>query len=806
MTQRGKGKPGGASGPPAGAGASARRTDPAGWPGGGAPTGWVIVLMGLLLALVTIALYWPATGHDFINYDDDFYVTSNVHVQNGLTLANLKWAFCNPVCYNWHPLTVLSHMVDCQLFGLKPWGHHLTSLLLHALNTALVFLVFRHLTGALWRSVFVAALFGWHPSHVESVAWVAERKDVLATFFFLLTLWAYGRCAEVQSLKSEAEGGAVPDPATRNTQHGIHCYLLSLFFFALGLMSKPMLVTVPFVLLLLNYWPLGRMQKVEASDTQHATRNTSHVSRLAAQSQIANRKSQMLLLLLVEKIPYFVLAAAASVVTFVVQQHGGLLASADTLPLGARGGNALVSYCRYLGKLFWPTDLAVFYPHPGYWPLANVLLAGGLLLGISWLLFVQQRRYPFMLMGWLWFCGTLAPVIQLVQTGVHAMADRYTYIPSLGVLILAVWGAWELTRRWRQSGVALSVTGGAAIVLCTVLTRHQLGHWKDSVSLLTHTLACTSETAVAHNYLGSALAEHEKLNEAIAHFERALQLKPDSVLACANLGKALTQQGKLDAAIAHFERALQLKPDYAEAHADLGVLLARQGKGNEAIAHCQRALQLAPDAAEAHYNLGLALIQLGKGNEAIPHFERALQLKANYAETHCNLGLALVQEGKWNAAIPQFERALQLKADYADAHNNLGVALARQGKWGAAIAHYERALELDPNSAEAGDNLAWLLATCSEGRFRNPAEALRRAERARELTQSRAPEVLDALAAAQAASGDYARAVASARQAVGLATARGNPVLAREIQNRLRLYETGQPYCEPDMDGGRKQP
>ena len=407
-------------------------------------------LLAALLLLVTLALYWPATGHDFVNYDDDLHVTSNLHVQSGLTLESMKWAFFNPVNCLWHPITVWSHMLDCQMFGLKPWGHHLTSVLLHALNAILVFVLLQQMTGATLRSLFVAALFAVHPLRVESVAWVAERKDVLSGFFGLLALVFYARYAGKSVISNQwsvasgqASGMVALDKASRITHHASRFhppsslfYLLSLCCFALGLMSKPMLVTWPFVMLLLDYWPLRRFE-LSTLNTQPST----------------------VLRLVREKIPFLALAAGASVVALVMTKHEGALALNESLQLGARSGNALISYCLYLGKLFWPTDLAVFYPHPGHWPLVKVLLAGGLILGISGLLFVQRRRFPFLLMGWPWYCGTLVPVIQLVQTGAHAMADRYTYIPSLGVLILAVWGAHELTRRWRPAVIGLSVGG-----------------------------------------------------------------------------------------------------------------------------------------------------------------------------------------------------------------------------------------------------------------------------------------------------------------------------------------------------------
>ena len=554
------------------------------------------ILLAVLLVLVTMAVFWPATRCDFIDFDDPYYVSGNPYVQGGLTWASFKWVCVNPVADNWHPLTVLSHMLVCQVFGVNPWGHHLANVVLHALNAALVFAVLQLMTGAKWRSLLVAALFALHPLRLESVVWVSERKDVLSGFFGLLSLIAYARYAqrrmqnaEGRMQKSEA---ITTHHATRNTQHvsrfTFHAsifYLLSLFFFALGLMSKPMLVTWPFVMLLLDYWPLRRMQnaecrmqKSEPITTHHAPRNT--------------------LPLLLEKLPFFLLAALGSLVTFLVQQHGVSIASGAGVPLGARVENALVSYCRHLGHLFWPTRLAVFYPHPGEWPLAEVLLAGGVVLAVSVVAWVQRRRQPYLLVGWLWFVGMLVPVIGLVQTGGQAMADRHTYLPSLGLLLLVVWGASELLQgasevrsptMKEQPGARLHpssfilhpslfcAAGSLAIVGCLVLTRQQLGYWQDGETLFRHALEVTENNYVAHNCLGLALLNKGQLDESIIQSSQAIRLKPNDSLAYNNLGVALLRSGRTGESIRRFEEALQLKPDYADARRNLTVALTARG-------------------------------------------------------------------------------------------------------------------------------------------------------------------------------------------------------------------------------------
>jgi Flp pilus assembly protein TadD len=580
-------------------------------------------LLAVLLALVTLALYWPATRCDFVNYDDNIYVTENPHVQNGLSWSGVKWVFCDTQqAVYWAPMVWLSHQLACQLFGLNPWGHHLINVLLHAANTVLVFLLFRRLTGATWRSLMVAVLFGWHPLRVESVAWVTERKDVLSTFFGLLSLLCYAKAVtgdkwQVARTDSNLSRACQSEASGRRlvTCHVSPYYFLSLFFFVVGLMSKAMLVTWPFVMLLLDWWPFGRF-KIQGS------------------------RSGVLGLVL-EKGPFFALAVGASIVTYLAQRHGGAVMSVESLPLEARIGNALISYCRYLGKLFWPVGLAVYYPLRGHWPVEEVLLAGGLLVGITVLCVAMWRRYPFMLVGWFWFVGTLVPVIQLVQAGGVAIADRFTYIPSLGLLLLIIWSVYELTCRWRYQGLMLTVASCTVSVLCLLETRQQLGYWQDSEALFRHTLTITPKNYLAHNNLGTALLKKDQIDEAISQFQETIRLAPDYVNAYNNLGIALGEKGRLDEAINQLRAAIRLKPDFGDAHDNLGIALGRQGQMREAITQFREAVRLNPDYADVHNNLGIALGRNGQVDEAISQFQEAVRLNPGYIEAKNNLARAL---------------------------------------------------------------------------------------------------------------------------------------------------------------------
>ena len=671
----------------------------------------------LFLALAVWAVFGQTLHHGFV-YDDRGYVYENPAITKGLHWKGVVWAFTHSHGGNWHPLTTLSHMLDCQLFGLNPRGHHLTNVLLHTASALLLFLVLRKMTGALWRSAFAAAVFAIHPLGVESVAWVAERKDVLSGLFFMLTLWAYLRYTQKQAARSQSVFSFVLSPA----------YWLALLLFALGLMSKPMLVTLPFVLLLLDYWPLRRFARDDSRFT---------IGQLAC-----------------EKIPFLLLTAADSIATIWAQKGAHAIMSGQALDVWSRMGNALVSYASYLGQMIYPAGLVVLYPHPGnrlsIWRVGLSLLV---LIFISAGVLVGRRKWPYGAVGWLWYLGMLVPVIGLVQVGVQARADRYTYLPQIGLYLLVAWGLVDLTGGWRGRKVVLGIAGGLALGGLSVAARVQTAYWKDSIRLWRHAVDVNAHNALAHDSLGVALGEQGQINEAMRQFHEAIRLKPDYAEFHFNLGIALTQQGKLAEAIQHFEQALQLKPDYADANSGLGTALAQQGKLAEAIQHFERALQLRPDFPEARSNLGTALAQQGKLAEAISNYERALQLRPDFPEAHNTLGLLLAQQGKLAEAIQHFERALRLKPDYADAHNSLGTALAQQGKLAGAIQHFERALQLEPDDARAHVNLA----------------------------------------AALVRQGKSAEALPHFQRALNLATAQNNAPLAEAIRTKLKSFQPASP-------------
>ena len=610
---------------------------------------WKIIAC-LFLVLATLTVYGDLRNHHFVNYDDGLFVTDNPTVQGGLTPYGLIGAFTSTCAGLWHPLTMLSHMLDCQLFGLHPGGHHLTSLLFHIANTLLLFLWLQRTTGALGPSFLVAALFALHPLHVESVAWVAERKDVLSTFFWLLTMWAYFWYAEAP---------------------GLGRYLLTLVCFILGLMAKPMLVTLPFVLLLLDYWPLHRWG-LNRSAAVSPAKGPSMVSPDRKTHQGVSSKR-----LAWEKAPLFALALLFSIVTFFAEKEIGAVTSLQDLAFTSRLANAMVAYVSYLGQMFWPAHLAVLYPLPRHNPPIWQALAAGLALAVLSLLALRQaRRHPYLPVGWLWYLGTLLPVIGLVQVGGQAMADRYTYVPFIGLFIMVAYGMADLGARWRVPRFLLPVGAGVVLSAVMICTWVQVSYWRDSISLYEHTLKVTSSNPLIQS----------------------------------NLGFALAAQGKMDQALAHYAEALRLKPDLADTHNNLGMALAAQGKMDQAMAQYAEALRLKPGLAGAHNNLGLALAAQGKMDQAMAQYAEALRLKPDLAETQNNLGVALAKQGKIDEAIARFQKAIQINPDFPGAYSNLGLALAIQGNIDKAIIIYQNDLKINPNNTIAQKMLSILKA------------------------------------------------------------------------------------------------
>jgi tetratricopeptide (TPR) repeat protein len=614
-----------------------------------------------VLIIATIAAFWGVRTSGFVKLDDNGYVTENTHVQMGLTRASVVWAFTTPYAANWHPLTWLSLMLDVQLFGVDAGRMHVTSLLLHVLNALLLLLLLVWMTGALWRSALVAALFALHPLHVESVVWISERKDVLSTLFWLSTLFAW-----VAYARSKRIGP----------------YLLALVLYALGLMTKPMLVTLPFTLLLLDYWPLRRIDLPIGG------------------------KGPVLRGLVTEKIPFFVLTAASCVVTFVAQRAGGAVRPLENLSLAGRVGNSLWAYGAYLWKTLFPTRLAIFYPLPpeGH-PAWQVALAGLLLLGFSAGALRLAARAPHLLFGWLWFVGTLVPVIGIVQVGDQAMADRYTYVPLIGLFVAAVWSLGEWGGRSRPARAATTCAAVALLLALSAATHVQVGYWSDSKKLFERVLSVTSNNYLIATNLGALVLEEGRTDEAIAHFREAIRVRPTYDLAHDDLGLALVKAGKLEEAISHFQEAIRIKPDSAQAHDDLGMALTKAGRLEEALAHFRQAREGKPDDAGLDARTAMVLVKLDRIPEAEELLERAIRVGADTFDAHCALGTALQLVGRLPEAAEHCNRALEMKPDSPLALTCVGQALGRMGRQAEACASLEKAAKLDPDRVSARINL-----------------------------------------------------------------------------------------------------
>lgn len=621
------------------------------------------IIVCLTLVLLILAVYGKVRHYEFVNFDDDIYVTSNSFVRSGINPSSLRWSFSYTLKDGnyWQPLTWLSHMLDVSLYGMDAGRHHLSNVFFHIMSTLLLFLVFNRMTGAFWRSAFISALFALHPLNVESVAWVAERKNVLSTFFWMLTLLFY---------------------MIYHQRPGILRYLAVIFVFGLGLLAKPMLVTLPFVLILLDFWPLERIT-FQGSDSSSLTD---------------------VLRLIFEKMPLFILSALSVYLSSSSLQGIGNVISLEDLPMKLRFANALVAYVKYIGKLIWPYHLAVYYPFPERIPLWQPLTALVMLLFISIFAFRSLKQKPYFAVGWMWYLGTLIPVIGLVQAGMWpAMADRWAYVPAVGLFIMLAWGVDEIAKGRQYQRVVLTCLSMSALMALLILSHFQTSHWRDSVSLFENGIRTTGGTWKMRNNLASALNAQGRSSEAIRHYKHALALDPPEpeVVHC-NLAIALTSMGRLEEAIAQYDEAIRINPDYADAHVNLGAVYAKLGKTAEASRHYFEALRVDPNFAQANYNLGNILLVQGDTDAAINRYSKAVHINPHFAESYNGLGLAFMQTGKLEQAILSFRKAANLSPSFTDATKNLKLAESLSEKIFQAVSGMRDALEFDSQTQGLG--------------------------------------------------------------------------------------------------------
>ncbi len=782
------------------------------------------------LLVVTFLLYLPTGSHDFVNFDDDIYVYENERVAEGLGGDNIAWAFSGSYRMgNWDPLNWLSLMATAEFFGLDPAAHHLVSVALHLANVALLFLFLRRATGALWPAFVAAAMFAWHPLQVETVAWVSERKGALSGFFWLLGMWLYAGYAE---RPSKARLAAV------------------LTVFVLGLMSKPALLTFPFALLLLDVWPLRRINGGEGAASESEERRAAGFERLWSGCRRAVK----------EKLPMFAIVGVWVFVAHGAQTAVGAVGDSELAPWSWRLANAPVAYARHLLHFVWPSGLIPFYPHPGMWPWERVTAAVAFLVGGSALAARQLERRPFLAVGWFWFLGVLTPMIQLVQIGAHSMADRYFYLPMIGVSFVVVWGAASLFEDDLKRRRIVAPAAMVVLLGCLWATHRQIGFWRNTETLFSRTLAVSPANHVAHNNLGIHLMDQGRLDEAAGHFQASIRAKPGQPQALFNLGTLYSKAGRTADAIGQYRAALALDADYAKAHANLGEALARAGRLEEACASYEAALKLEPDNVVVLNNLGNALLKRGLAAEAEARLQEAVRIDPGWAASRYNLGRVHQAVGRADLAVADYREAVALKPDDAPAWNNLANALVDLGRREEALEAYRRSLELDskqfstrvnfamtleeagrvseaidvyrsalreradartmvllggalttagryveavesfrrvlranPGEPAALDGAARILAAAPDAGLRDGATAQGLAARAVELTGRKRPEYLETLAAAQAESGAFAEAASIAEEASAVAARNGRPDLARRLLDRAETFRSGRP-------------
>ncbi|CAN5463778.1 hypothetical protein BH20VER3_BH20VER3_12350 [soil metagenome] len=727
---------------------------------------WLSPLICLGLLGITWLIFGRTIGFGFFNYDDSFYVYQNPSISDGLTRAGLVRAFTHPLVGNWHPLTSLSLMLDAQLFGLNAGWYHFVNVVLHSTSVLLLFFVLRAMTGAVWRSALVAAIFAIHPLRAESVVWISERKDVLSGLFFFLGLGAYYRYC-------------------RNPALGR--YLLVVVALSCGLLAKAMLVTFPFLLLLLDYWPLRRFAFAPGRSSHEGKEKQPSAGWLVA-----------------EKLPLLAPAAAICVATILSQE--GALNAAHDWPLRWRVENALVTVWVYLRQMVWPTHLAVFYPHPkGTLSLWLVAPAFASLIAVTLGVFVWRRKHPYLVTGWLWYLGMLVPVIGLLQVGWQAHADRYTYLPLIGIYLLVVWGVFDLSTGWRRSRELLTGASAFVILALMVLAWKQVGYWSDTIRLWSHTLAVTENNDVAERGIGTALLSLGRIDEAIAHDREALRIRPGDVNGLTNLANALLQKKEYPEATEHYREVLRRRPNDSEMHRNLGKALYQSGAVSEAMREFREALRIRPADSDAAYSLGNALLEQGDAKAAIPFFRKAAESDPRNIAAHYNLGIALQRHGQLEEAIAEFRQTLQLDPGHVDAHNNLAIALLKKGERAAAIAEWKAALQMQPANAEMHNNLgvallaqrripealaewrqtlqlqpdklgtqislAWILATAPDAAVRDGKSALEFARQAFRAAAERNLMVFRVLAAASAETGQFPDAIKAASDGAQRASA-----------------------------------
>jgi len=719
------------------------------------PKKWLIFLICLALVLTTLTVFCQMCRHDFIAFDDNIYIVGNSNVNTGITRAGLIWAFTKAHAYNWHPLTWISHMMDCQFYGIQAGGHHITNMLFHIANTVLLLLVLNLMTGSLWASAFVAAAFALHPLHVESVAWASERKDVLSTFFWMLTMLVYVFYIRRPQIKK---------------------YLLLLAVFALGLMAKQMLVTLPFVLLLLDYWPLKRIKfkQHNLDKPQHQHSGSVSISKC-----------------LLEKVPLLVLAAIAGAIVYFIQHSTEMVKSFSDYPLVYRITNAVVSYIAYAGKTFWPTNLAIFYPHPkGDLPTWHIASSVALLIGITTVAIWKIKKYPYLIVGWMWYVISLAPVIGIVQIGLHARADRYTYIPLTGLFIIIACGSRDLCARLANRKAILSTIAAIILSILAVMSFCQVRHWRNSMTLFKHATDVVEDNWWAHHYLAWEFLYKGEIDQAAIHLEEVLRIDPDNAAAKSEIGNIYLQRGRFNEAVQIYQQLLPELPENPDDLDDLdglGVQAGQRGK-------LSRTVEI---YTESRVNLGIALEYSGKLDESIKNYAEALRVRPNYLPARKCLANTLVKRGKLDKAEIQYNYALQINNDQPEIHYRLGDVYYKQRKFDLAVTHWTETAKLKPDFPYVFINLAWVLAARELPNIKNPDKAIEYAEHACKLTNYQLPEALDPLAAAYAATGKFKLAIETAERAIKLADSMGNKALSKEIQIRLALYKNSKPYRMP---------